>query len=61
MYLGREGDSTMNPSYCIQNTGNSQELFHASLILYKAPHIEFRIPQTEVRKKCFMSYLILKD
>ena len=31
---GREGDSTMNPSYCIRNTGNSQNLFRAPQILF---------------------------
>ena len=54
----REGDSTLNPSYCIRNTGNSQNVFRATPILFGATHAEFRNSQSEVQKK--MSYLILK-
>ena len=38
---GREGNWTMNPSYCIRNTGNSQKLFHATPILFRATSVEF--------------------
>ena len=57
---GREGDATINPSYCIRNTGNSQKLFCATPIPFGATHVEFRTSQSEVRKKCVMSYLILR-
>ena len=50
----------MNPSYCIQNTGNSQNIFHATPILFGATHVNFRTSQFEVRKKCFIFYLNLK-
>ena len=44
--LLEEGDSTMNPSYSILNTANSQNLFRATQILFG--------------KKCVRSYLILR-
>ena len=44
---GREGDATINPSYCIRNTGNSQKLFCATPIPFGATHV-------------VMSYLILR-
>ena len=31
----------MNPSYCIRNTGNTQNIFRATLILFEATHVEF--------------------
>ena len=37
----------MNSSYCIRNTGNSQNIFRATSI----PYIEFRTSQSEVCKK----------
>ena len=34
---GREVDSTMNPSSCIRNTGNSQKLFHTAQGFFLEP------------------------
>ena len=54
MQRGREGDSTMNPSYCIRSTGNSQNLFRATQIIFGATHYEFRgTSQSEVGKTMF--------
>ena len=50
---GREGDSTMNPSYCIRNKDNSQNLFYVTQILFGATRVEFQTSQSEVRKKMF--------
>ena len=50
----------MNPSYCIRNTGNSQNMFRATPILFGVTHVEFRTFHSEVRKKKFMSYLNLR-
>ena len=50
----------MNPSYCIRNTGNSQNIFRATLIPFGATHVEFRTSQSEVRKKMFYVFLNLK-
>ena len=41
---GREIRSTMNPLYCIRNTGNSQNLYRATPILFGAPHVPNRSP-----------------
>ena len=49
---GLEGESTMNPSYCIRNTDNAQNLFRATPILFGATHVEFRTSQSV--KKCVM-------
>ena len=54
-------DSTMNPSYCILNTDNSQNLFRATPILFWAPHVEFRTSQSEVHEKLFCVLFNLKD
>ena len=43
----------MKPSYCILNTGNLQNLFRATQILFVATHAEFQTSQSEVRKKMF--------
>ena len=50
----------MNQLYCIRNTGNSQNIFDATLIPFGATHVEFRTSQSEVRKKNVMSYFNLK-
>ena len=49
----------MNPSYCIRNTGNLQNLFRTTQILFEATHIGFRTPRSVVRRTCLMLYLIL--
>ena len=56
---GRRFDhEPMIPSYCIRNTGNSQNLFRSTPILFRATHVEFRTSQSEGRNKMF--YVLLK-
>ena len=51
----------MNPSYCIRNTGYSQNIFRATPILFGATHVSSSEPLNlkPVIKK-IMSYLNLK-
>ena len=58
---GREGNSTMNPSHCIRNTGNSQNLFRVTLILFGAALMLSSEPlNLKSVKKWYIPYLILK-
>ena len=61
-YCTREGGRfDQEPSYCIRNTGDSQNLFRATPIIFEATIMLSSEPlNLKSMKNCFRSYLILK-